>query len=440
MCKFAHKMNKDAAYPTWKQGMLALSPLMFFCVFYLTFGILSGDFYATPITATFAITCIFAILTTRKTKLNERIELLSKGAGQSNIMLMIWIFVLAGAFAATAKQIGAIDATVNLALNLLPGNMIMAGLFIASCFISLSMGTSVGTIAALVPIAQGVAEQTDVPLAALVGIVVGGAYFGDNLSFISDTTIMATRTQGCRMKDKFIVNSQIVVPAALLVLVLYIFMGLDTHVSSVDRPVNFLLVLPYLAVLVTAIIGIDVMIVLVIGLLLTIAIGLTCTDADYFMLFHSMGEGIMGMAELIIVTLLAGGLMELIRHNGGITFIVNLITKHIKSKRMAELSIGALVFFVNLCTANNTISILTVGPIAREIAENCKVDARKSASLLDTFSCLSQSLIPYGAQLLIAAGLAAVSPIEIIPYLYYPFVMGGCALLAILIRYPKKYS
>ncbi|MCQ2197509.1 MAG: Na+/H+ antiporter NhaC family protein [Bacteroidaceae bacterium] len=419
---------------------MALSPLFFFCLFYLSCGIISGDFYSTPITIAFMLTCIYAVLATRNASMEQRIEMLSKGAGQPNIMLMIWIFILAGAFAASAKQMGAIDATVNLAINALPGNMILAGIFLASCFISLSMGTSVGTIAALIPIAQGIASQTDIPLAMMVGIVVGGAYFGDNLSFISDTTIMATRTQGCRMRDKFIVNSKIVIPAAVIVLVLYIFMGLNTHVSEQSRTVDFWLVLPYLTVLATALIGINVMVVLIIGLLMTALVGMGFGHLNAFELINAMGQGVMNMAELIIVTLLAGGLMELVRHNGGIAFIVERMSRHIHSTRMGELSIAFLVFLTNLCTANNTIAILTVGPIAKEISDQCGIDPRRSASILDTFSCLAQSLVPYGAQLLIASGLAEVNPVGIIPYLYYPFVMGACALFAILVPLHHRKS
>lgn len=422
----------------WAQGLMALSPLFFFCVFYLLCGILSGDFYATPITTAFVLTCIYAVIITRGARMEQRIEMLSKGAGQPNIMLMIWIFILAGAFASGAKQMGAIDATVNLAMSILPGKMILSGMFLSACFISLSMGTSVGTIAALIPIAQGIAAQTNIPLAEIVGIVVGGAYFGDNLSFISDTTIMATRTQGCRMKDKFIVNSRIVVPAAVIVLIIYIAMGTDTQVQEMKRPVDLWLVLPYLTVLITALIGINVMVVLITGLFLVAVIGLSFGHLNGFEFINAMGAGIMNMAELIIVTLLAGGLMELVRYNGGIDFIMKRLFRHIRSTRMAEMSIAFLVFLTNLCTANNTIAILTVGPIAKEISEQCGVDPRRSASILDTFSCLAQSLIPYGAQLLIASGLAAVNPVSIIPYLYYPFVMGACALLAILIRKTNK--
>ena len=423
-----------------KKGLLALSPIAVFLVAYVVTSLIAGDFYKVPISVAFLITSIYAICTCRGLPLRERVTLFSRGAGDSNIMLMLWIFILAGAFAASAKEMGAIDATVNLPLQLLPDNLLLSGLFIAACFISLSIGTSVGTVVALTPIAAGIAEATDVTAPFVVAVVVGGAFFGDNLSFISDTTIMATRTQGCRMSDKFRVNSMIVVPAAIIVLLVYIILGAQIHAPQVLPQVEPLKVLPYVVVLVTAVAGLDVMVVLVVGLLLSGIIGIAYGDYDVFGWFTSMGNGILGMSELIIVTLLAGGLMAIIRHGGGIDFLIQRLTRHIHGRRGAELTIGGLVAFTDVCTANNTVAILTIGPIAREIAERYDIDPRKSASLLDTFSCLAQALIPYGAQLLMAASLAALSPVEIIPYLYYPFCMGVCALLAIFFRYPRRYS
>ena len=423
-----------------KKGLLALSPIAVFLVAYVVTSLIAGDFYKVPISVAFLITSIYAICTCRGLPLRERVTLFSRGAGDSNIMLMLWIFILAGAFAASAKEMGAIDATVNLALHLLPDNLLLSGLFIAACFISLSIGTSVGTVVALTPIAAGIAEATEVTAPFVVAVVVGGAFFGDNLSFISDTTIMATRTQGCRMSDKFRVNSMIVVPAAIIVLLVYIILGAQIHAPQVLPQVEPLKVLPYVVVLVTAVAGLDVMVVLVVGLLLSGIIGIAYGDYDVFGWFTSMGNGILGMSELIIVTLLAGGLMAIIRHGGGIDFLIQRLTSHIHGRRGAELTIGGLVAFTDVCTANNTVAILTIGPIAREIAERYDIDPRKSASLLDTFSCLAQALIPYGAQLLMAASLAALSPVEIIPYLYYPFCMGVCALLAIFFRYPRRYS
>lgn len=423
-----------------KKGLLALSPIAVFLVAYVVTSLIAGDFYKVPISVAFLITSIYAICTCRGLPLRERVTLFSRGAGDSNIMLMLWIFILAGAFAASAKEMGAIDATVNLTLHLLPDNLLLSGLFIAACFISLSIGTSVGTVVALTPIAAGIAEATEVTAPFVVAVVVGGAFFGDNLSFISDTTIMATRTQGCRMSDKFRVNSMIVVPAAIIVLLVYIILGAQIHAPQVLPQVEPLKVLPYVVVLVTAVAGLDVMVVLVVGLLLSGIIGIAYGDYDVFGWFTSMGNGILGMSELIIVTLLAGGLMAIIRHGGGIDFLIQRLTSHIHGRRGAELTIGGLVAFTDVCTANNTVAILTIGPIAREIAERYNIDPRKSASLLDTFSCLAQALIPYGAQLLMAASLAALSPVEIIPYLYYPFCMGVCALLAIFFRYPRRYS
>ena len=420
-----------------KKGLLALSPIAVFLVAYVVTSLIAGDFYKVPISVAFLITSIYAICTCRGLPLRERVTLFSRGAGDSNIMLMLWIFILAGAFAASAKEMGAIDATVNLTLHLLPDNLLLSGLFIAACFISLSIGTSVGTVVALTPIAAGIAAATEVTAPFVVAVVVGGAFFGDNLSFISDTTIMATRTQGCRMSDKFRVNSMIVIPAAIIVLLVYIVLGAQIHAPQVLPHVEPLKVLPYVVVLVTAVAGLDVMVVLVVGLLLSGIIGIAYGDYDVFGWFTSMGNGILGMSELIIVTLLAGGLMAIIRHGGGIDFLIQRLTSHIHGRRGAELTIGGLVAFTDVCTANNTVAILTIGPIAREIAERYDIDPRKSASLLDTFSCLAQALIPYGAQLLMAASLAALSPVEIIPYLYYPFCMGVCALLAIFFRWPR---
>lgn len=423
-----------------RKGFWALSPLLVFLFLYLVTSIIANDFYKVPIVVAFLVSCIYAILITKDTKLEERIKIFSKGAGNPNMMLMIWIFILAGAFAASAKNMGAIDATVNLTLHLLPDNLLLAGIFLASCFISLSVGTSVGTIVALTPIAAGIADKTDTNLPMLVAIVVGGAYFGDNLSFISDTTILATKTQGCEMKDKFKVNFMIVTPAAIIALILYIFGGINIEAPQNIPPVNVLKVIPYLIVLATAIMGMNVMIVLTLGILLAGAIGFVTGEYTLYTWFNAMGSGIMNMGELIIITMLAGGLMELIRYNGGITYVIQSLTKKINGKRGAELSIAALVSLTDICTANNTVAIITVGPLANEIAERYGIDKRKSASILDTFSCFAQGLIPYGAQMLMAAGLASINPVCIIPYLYYPMLMGLCAFLSIIFRHPKKYS
>ena len=423
-----------------KQGLLALSPLLVFIVLYLVTSIIARDFYKVPITVAFMISSIYAVATSWNFPLPKRIDMFSKGAGTSNMMMMLWIFVLAGAFANSAKVMGSIDATVNLTLMVLPGSMIMAGLFLAACFISLSIGTSVGTIVALVPIAAGLAGSTGVSIPMMTAVVVGGAFFGDNLSFISDTTIVATSTQGCRMSDKFRVNFFIVMPAALLIFVIYIFAGSGVQSPTEIPAVEFTKVIPYLVVLICAIFGMNVMAVLTIGIILTGLIGMVNGTYDLYGWFGSMGDGIIGMSELIIVTMLAGGLLEIVKANGGIDYIISRMSTHIKSKRGAELSIAGLVAVTDICTANNTVAIITVGGIAKQIGDKFGVDNRKCASILDTFSCCMQGLIPYGAQMLMAAGLAQLNPIQIIPYLYYPLATGIVALLAILFRYPKRYS
>lgn len=423
-----------------RQGLWALSPLMVFLCLYLATSIIMNDFYKVPLTVAFLISSVYAICITKGLPLNERLMQYSRGASNSNIMIMIWIFILAGGFAQTAKDIGAIDATVNLTLMCLPDNLLLGGIFIAACFISMSVGTSVGTIVALVPVVAGIADKTEINLAFLTAIVVGGAFFGDNLSMISDTTIAATRTQGCAMKDKFRVNLMIALPAAIIVLLFYIFKGFDLSVSHEIQSVEWIKVIPYLIVLGTSIMGINVSLVLVLGILSTGIIGLLTGTITIFDWFSSMGNGILGMGELIIVTLMAGGMLELVKYNGGVDYIIHQLTKRVSYKRGGELGIAALVSIANLCTANNTIAIITVGPLAHDIAERFGIDKRKSASILDTFSCVVQGMIPYGAQLLLAAKLTEVSPIFIIKYLYYPIILFVVALLCILLRLPKRYS
>jgi Na+/H+ antiporter NhaC len=386
------------------------------------------------------VSSIYAVIIHGGRPLRERIDIYSRGAATGQMMLMIWIFVLAGAFANSAKVMGSIDATVNLTLSLLPPQMLLAGLFVAACFISLSIGTSVGTIVALTPIAAGVAHQTGTDIALMTAVVVGGSFFGDNLSFISDTTIVATSTQGCKLSDKFRVNSFIVLPAAIIIFAIYVFMGFSTQAPQEVEHVEWVKVIPYLVVLVTAIFGMNVMAVLTIGIILTGLIGLLTGTFDVFGWMKAMGDGIIGMGELIIITMMAGGMLELIKQQGGIDFIIERMTRRIHGKRGAELSIGTLVALVDICTANNTVAIITVGGIAKQIGDRYGVDNKKAASILDTFSCFIQGLIPYGAQLLMAAGLATLNPVKIIPYLYYPFAIGIAALLSILLRYPKRYS
>lgn len=433
-------MNKENTTIQRKPSLWALSPLFVFLCLYLVTSILVNDFYKVPITVAFLFSSVYALLITRRLPLSERITLFSQGASNKNVMLMLWIFILAGAFAQSAQAMGAVDATVNLTLHILPDRLLLAGIFLAACFISISVGTSVGTIVALTPVAVGIAEKTGVDLPFMVAIVVGGAFFGDNLSFISDTTIASTQTLGCKMRDKFKVNSRIVAPAALIVLLLYVIEGYQVQSPSQLQNVEWIKVIPYIIVLLTAILGVNVMLVLLLGILSTGIIGMTTGSLGFFNWFGSMGTGISGMGELIIITLLAGGMLELIRYNGGIEYIIKKLTSHVNGKRGAELTIAALVSIANCCTANNTIAIITVGPIAKDISEKFGLDRRKSASILDTFSCLIQGIIPYGAQILMAAELSSLSPLSIIRYLYYPFAMGIVALLCIMFRYPRKYS
>lgn len=415
-----------------RSGLLALSPLVVFLVLYVVLSVVRNDFYSVPITVAFLSASVYAVAINRGLPLEQRVEVFSRGAAQTGLLMMVWIFIIAGAFAASAKEMGCIQATVDFCLWLLPPQLLLGGLFLASCFISLSVGTSVGTIVALVPIASGIAAQTDASLPMVVATVVGGAYFGDNLSFISDTTIVATKTQGCLLKDKFRTNVRIVTPAAMIVFVAYIIMGMDMNVVREVREVNLLLVLPYILVLATAIMGMNVMFVLAMGILSTGLIGMVQGAYDIYGWMAAMGNGIMGMSELIIVTLLASGMVSVIKHMGGIDYILQRMTRHISGRRGAELAIATLVVLTDFCTANNTIAILTVGPLAKDISQRYGIDARRAASLLDTFSCFAQGIIPYGAQMLMASGLAMLNPLEIIPYLYYPFVMGFFALMSII--------
>lgn len=431
-----------------KKGLRALSPLFLLLALIVIIIVMSlsgtsidgKSVPVMPLTVAFLIASIYAVAMSGDMPLKKRIDTYSKGAGASDLLLMLWIYVLAGAFAASAKAIGSIDTTVNLTLSVLPSNLILPGLFLAACFISISIGTSVGTVVALVPIAAGIATQTGSNIALITAIVVGGAYFGDNLSFISDTTVVATQTQHCKMSDKFRVNVMIVAPAALIILIVYAILGVNVQAPTHVGEVSFIKFLPYLVVLITAICGMNVMVVLSLGIVLCGIIGLFAGDFGLFGWFLNMNTGIIGMGEMVIIAMMAGGMLGMIKRNGGIDYIIQKLTAHVNTRRGAELSIAALVSLVNICTANNTIAILTVGGISQQIGDRFGVDNRKAASILDTFSCCIQGILPYGVQILLAAGLSGQSPIDILPYLYYPFAIGIAALVAILIRYPKKYS
>ncbi len=433
-------MKKSGREPKTMNGWLALSPLLLFLCIYLISSVIAADFYKVPIAAAFLIASAYAIVITPADSTDRKIAIFSEGAGNRNVLLMIWIFILAGAFAGTAKDMGAIDAAVNFTLSILPGKFIYAGLFLASCFISMAIGTSVGTIVALVPMASGIAAGTGMDMPFVTAIIAGGAFFGDNLSFISDTTIAATRTQGCSMKDKFRVNIGIVAPAALIVTAIYIVHGLSFDADVPAGPVDGVKLIPYLLVIGLAMVGINVATVLMIGILSNAVIGFAYGEFTWVEWLSSAGAGLGSMGELIIVTMLAGGMLEIIRYNGGLDFIISGLTRRISGKRGAEFSIAALVSIANLCTANNTIAIITTGRIARDIASRFGLDPRKTASILDTFSCFIQGVIPYGAQILMASGLSGASSLSIIGCMYYPFMMGICAVLAILFRFPGKYS
>lgn len=419
--------------------MKALSPLIVFLILYLATSIVAQDFYKVPIAVAFLISSVYALLTVKGT-MSERISIFAKGAGNSTMVLMLAIFILAGAFAASAKAMGAVDATVNLAIRYLPKQAILPGIFLASCFISLSIGTSCGTIAALTPLAVGIAQQSGISIPLMVGLVVGGTYFGDNLSFISDTTIVATQSQGCSMRDKFRVNIRIVAPVAIIMLIVYFFLGMQISTSANTSDVNFWLVLPYITIVILAICGVNVLLTLGIGIIGTGIIGTVMGAYDVFGWFSAMNEGMMGMAELIIVTILAGGMLEIIRHNGGIDLIIKTLTRNIHGKRGGEFCIAALTSLINVCTANNTVAIITAGPIAKDIAKRFQIAPRRSASILDTASCFTQGILPYGAQVLIAASLSDLNPIAILPHLFYPMLIGVALALAILCRYPRKFA
>lgn len=423
---------------THSRGLWILSPLAVFFLLYVTTSVIVGDFYKMPVTVAFMAACTWAFVVCKPQSFSERIERFSRGAAHSNIMMMVWIFVLAGAFAQSAKYIGSVDATVNLTLSLLPANMVLAGIFLAACIISLSIGTSVGTIVALMPVAVGLADKAGANLALMAGAVIGGAFFGDNLSFISDTTIAATRTQGCAMRDKFRANFRIVLPAAILVLIIYVLLGWHLAPVEVPQQAEWLKVLPYLLVLGTALCGLNVMKVLILGIISTGIVALVDASSQPMEWVSSMGAGMTGMGELIIVTLLAAGMLELIRFNGGLNYIIRHLTAHIHERRGAELSIALMATLANFCTANNTVAIVSVGDIARSIAQKYSISPARAASLLDTASCVIQGLLPYGAQLLMGATLAGITAFAIIPYLFYPFIMGLSAIIFVIFGLAEK--
>lgn len=421
-----------------KGNPLALLPIGVFLVLFLGTGIATKDFYRMPVLVAFLIAAAVAFLPNRKESMATKLEIFCNGAGENNIILMCIIFLLAGAFSNVAKSMGAVESTVNLSLSILPTNLLVAGLFIIACFISVSMGTSVGTITALTPIGIGIAQKTGMPVALIIGAIIGGGMFGDNLSMISDTTIAAVRTQGCELKDKFKTNFLIVLPAAILTIIILtvIASGYQTTLEG-DYVYSIVKVLPYLAVLIGALAGVNVFALLGGGALFAGIIGMMNGSFDFFGFMQAAGEGMMGMEDLAMFSIVIGGTLALIKHNGGIDFLLNSIKSRIKTKKGAEFGIAALVSVVDLCTANNTIAIVMAGPLAKDIAEEFNIAPKRTASLLDIFSSCWQGMIPYGAQILSAAGLAAVSPMELLPFIFYPMLMGLCGLLAIAFEFPK---
>lgn len=422
---------------SFRRGIIAVSPIVVFLLVYLVTSVVIGDFYKMPLSVALLISSVWAAFTMRGVSLSARIETFSKGAGSSNVLYMIWIFILAGAFAAVAKKTGAVEATVDLTLGFLPASLIVPGLFVATCFISMAIGTSVGTVVAITPLAVDMAAGTGAPVPFYVAIVLGGAFFGDNLSFISDTTIAATRTQGCDMRQKFFANLKIVLPAAVIALVLYCLVAPEVGHLEIAGDTPRWLVAPYLVVIVLALFGVNVTVVLLVGIISALAAGMILGHS-LMDIFAVAGDGIESVGGLIVVTLLAAGMLGMIKNTGGIGFILKVVGRNIGTSRGAQLSIVLLVGIVNLCTANNTVAIITVGSLAKKIASDYGIAPKKAASLLDTGSCIAQALIPYGAQTLMAASLAGISPVAPWQYLFYPQILIVCLAASILVVRKKQ--
>jgi Na+/H+ antiporter NhaC len=420
-----------------KGNVFALFPFVVFLVLFIGAGVVTGDFYKFPVIVAILIAASISLMMNPKESLTKKVEVFTKGAGNADVMLMVIIFLLAGAFSQVTKEMGAVESTVNFALSFIPQNLLIVGLFVIGCFISISMGTSMGTIVALAPIGVGISEQTDISMALSMAAIIGGAMFGDNLSFISDTTIAAVRTQHTKMKEKFKVNFFIVLPAAIITAVLFGIITAGEQAEITNQTFNWVKILPYLGVLVTALLGVNVLVVLTCGILLAGVIGLLDGSFSVMGFIQAIGDGVAGMQELSLLAILISGMVEVIKHNGGIDYLLQFVTRNVKSKKGAQFGIAGLVSLTNLSTANNTISILIAGPLAKNIADKYDIDPRKSASILDIFSCCFQGLLPYGAQMLVAAGVASISPLSIFQYSFYPMLIGVCGMIAILLDYPK---
>ena len=420
-----------------KHRIFALLPFFVFIAIFAGAGIISKDFYSMPAYVAFLIALFVGFLQNRKVSFDQKLKIIAKGAGDVNIITMVLIFLVAGAFSGIVTAAGGVESTVHFGLSIMPPQFIVVGLFVIGCFISLSMGTSMGTITALAPIALGVSEQTGFPIALCIGATVCGAMFGDNLSMISDTTIAAVRTQGCEMKDKFKQNFFIVLPAAVLTLIIFYLRTMNTTCDVASYDYNFVEVIPYLVVLVGALIGFNVFAVLFSGIFLSLIVGIANGSFTLMESFTVLGEGMTGLFEISIISIIVACIVSLMKENGGIALIIDGIKKSINGKRGAELGVGILVFLVDLCTANNTVAIVMSGPVAKEIGDEFGVAPKRVASILDIFASVGQGLIPYGAQLLTAAALVGISPMMILPNLYYPILMLVSVLLFIAFR-PQK--
>lgn len=422
-----------------KGRAIALLPIGVFLIIFLGAGIVFKDFYAMPAIVAFLIALFVAFLQNKELSFNKKIEVIAKGVGEENIITMSLIFLCAGGFSGAVTAAGGVDSTVNLGLSLIPAHFAVAGLFLIGCFISVSMGTSMGTIAALAPIAVGISEKTGFALSICIGAVVCGAMFGDNLSMISDTTIAAVKTQGCEMKDKFKANFFIVLPAAIITVLIFWFVtrNMNFHLEE-NLSYSLWEVLPYMVVLLGALIGINVFVVLISGIVISLIVGVSMGHIALSEMFQVVGNGVTSMYDITVISIIVACIVSLVKEHGGIQFILNLIKSKINGRRGAEFGIALLALFVDACTANNTVAIVMTGPIAKEISEEFDVDPRRSASLLDMFTSVGQGIIPYGAQLLSAATLTGLTPLQIIPNLYYPFLMGVCGVLAIIFRPQSK--
>lgn len=420
-----------------RDGFLSISPLVLFVLLYLVIAIITGDFYYVPMSVVFSVAVVYGFFISYHISFTERIKSFGKGVFSPQVGIIIGIFILAGAFSECAKEMGCFNDTVNFALDLLPSKYIYAGIFIASCIISMATGSAISTVITLVPISAGLAHSLGINVSLITAIVVGGSFFGDNLSFISDTTIMATNTQGCKMSDKFKVNFKIVLPAAIILTIIYLIMGNDLVVNETHHDINFLNIIPYAIVIILALLGVNVLLVLSLGLIAAIGIGLSQGCFDLAGCAWAIIIGIKGMLDVIMLTLFSSGLIGIIRKNGGLDFVMERISQHVHSKCMAQMNIALMTVICTICTAMNTIAIITVGSLAKDMSKKYYLDSRKVASILDIFSCSTQGLLPYGAHLLAGASIAGVTVFSLFPFLLYPLMIAALGVLSIIFDFPK---